>query len=255
MATIKIRWTGDTQPTKVVLSDPTGTYGVRRRDTNAVVVEPGTLLVSLGNDEYGYVFEEPSQGLGYEYYLQFYIDTTLVFTLRRFIAGIRAFIPALESIESHALVYATLLRELNLASDRANWNSNDPTSKPDWIVDVGELQDSPMETLTIYDSGAVQNGIIQTPDGPVAVEHGDIQIRSRSKDYLTGRRKLVQLKDTLIAVRNRLISVPTVPNADAVLHKIAAASVLSGVAYIGPDSKGRKQFTVNLRTSVSRVKV
>lgn len=53
------------------LSDPTATYGVRRRDTGAVVVAAGTAMtrVSLGN--YAYTFTDPEPGLDYEFYTRF----------------------------------------------------------------------------------------------------------------------------------------------------------------------------------------
>lgn len=255
MATIKLRWTAAAQPDSVVLADPTDTYGVRRKDTQAVLVVPGTPMLVSGGGLYEYTFEDPGQGLGYDYWARFYVAGSIAIALHRSIRGTQVFVPAIESVESPALVVATLLRELNMASDRSNYNPLDKANRPDWIVDVGELQDDPHETLTIYDSGAAQDGIIQTPDGPLALEHGDIQIRGRSQDYMRVRRKLVEIKDTIIKIRNRQISVESAQGLDPVLHNIAGLSVLSGVAYIGPDSKARKSFTVNFRTTIQRVKV
>lgn len=53
------------------LSDRTGTYGVRRTDTLAVVVADGTDMESLGDGRYSYGFEDPADGLTYDYAVEF----------------------------------------------------------------------------------------------------------------------------------------------------------------------------------------
>lgn len=54
-------------PDTIVFSDPTGTYGIKRNDTDAVVVADGVALtrVSLGN--YEYTFTDPAAALIYDY--------------------------------------------------------------------------------------------------------------------------------------------------------------------------------------------
>jgi hypothetical protein len=54
--------------TSVVLEDPTGTYGVRRTDTNAVVVDAGTPMVRQSVGFYALTFNDPAFGLTYQYY-------------------------------------------------------------------------------------------------------------------------------------------------------------------------------------------
>jgi hypothetical protein len=51
--------------TSVVLSDPTGTYGVKRNDTDAVVVADGTAMTKVSTGVYRYTFAEPEIGLTY----------------------------------------------------------------------------------------------------------------------------------------------------------------------------------------------
>jgi hypothetical protein len=55
----------------VVLCDPTGTYGIKRNDTNAVVVPAGTPLAREGVGVYSYTFTEPAPGLTYTAYIKY----------------------------------------------------------------------------------------------------------------------------------------------------------------------------------------
>lgn len=54
-------------PTSVKLQDKDGIYGVRRTDTGAVVVASGTAMTHTGGGVYTYTFDEPDDGLTYEY--------------------------------------------------------------------------------------------------------------------------------------------------------------------------------------------
>lgn len=63
-----------TDPTSVVLSDPTGTYGVKRNDTSAVVVADGTAMTKQSVGIYQYTFTEPAASLTYTAYIEFVYD-------------------------------------------------------------------------------------------------------------------------------------------------------------------------------------
>lgn len=63
-----------TDVTSVVLSDPTGAFGVRRTDTNAVVVADGTALTKESTGVYSYTFTDPVAGLTYNYWLEYVYD-------------------------------------------------------------------------------------------------------------------------------------------------------------------------------------
>ncbi len=54
-----------TDPTSMKLSDATATYGVKRDDTNAVVVADGTSMDKVSTGVYTYTFTEPDDGLAY----------------------------------------------------------------------------------------------------------------------------------------------------------------------------------------------
>jgi hypothetical protein len=59
-----------TDPTSIVLSDATGTYGVKRNDTNAVVVADGTAMTKVSTGIYSYTFTEPAAGLSYTSWIE-----------------------------------------------------------------------------------------------------------------------------------------------------------------------------------------
>lgn len=60
-----------TDMTSVLLSDVTGAFGVKRNDTDAVVVPDGTPMVRESIGVYSYEFLDPAYGLTYTYSLEF----------------------------------------------------------------------------------------------------------------------------------------------------------------------------------------
>ena len=66
-------WTVDgslTNVTTAKLSDPTGTFGVKRTDNDAVVVADGTAMDNPSTGSYQYTVTEPAVGLTYEYWIE-----------------------------------------------------------------------------------------------------------------------------------------------------------------------------------------
>lgn len=75
--TIRRTWVVDdvlTDVTTAKLSDPTGTYGVKRNDTDAVVVADGVSMTKIATGSYEYSFTEPASGLSYTAYVEFVYD-------------------------------------------------------------------------------------------------------------------------------------------------------------------------------------
>jgi len=59
-----------TAPTSIVLSDPTGAFGVKRNDTDAVVVADGTAMTLVDTGHYTYTFADPAGDLTYSYWVE-----------------------------------------------------------------------------------------------------------------------------------------------------------------------------------------
>lgn len=58
----------------VLLSDPTGGYGVKRNDTGAAVVADGTAMTEIGGGVYRHVFTDPAEGLTYTGWVEYTYD-------------------------------------------------------------------------------------------------------------------------------------------------------------------------------------
>lgn len=59
-----------TDPDSIVLSDSGGTYGVKRTDTDAVVVADGTAMTQVSTGVYSHTFTDPAPGLTYQYVIE-----------------------------------------------------------------------------------------------------------------------------------------------------------------------------------------
>lgn len=62
-----------TDVTTAKLSDPTGTYGIKRNDTDAVVVADGTAMTKTATGTYEYVFDATA-AIAYTAYIEFVYD-------------------------------------------------------------------------------------------------------------------------------------------------------------------------------------
>ena len=80
MSTSYVRFTFETSagvkfdPTSVVLSDPTGAYGVKRNDTDAVVVADATAMTNTAVGVYETSWTDPAYDLTYTAYAEYVID-------------------------------------------------------------------------------------------------------------------------------------------------------------------------------------
>ena len=82
-----------TNMTSVTLSDPTGTYGVKRDDTGAVVVADGTAMVAGAAGVYAYSFADPAADLTYTYYLEIVYDGKTHWIVGSFSGGTSTYVP------------------------------------------------------------------------------------------------------------------------------------------------------------------
>jgi len=77
--TIRQVFTVNGIPTDVqsaVLSDPTGAYGIKRNDTEEVVVADGTAMVRVGVGTYEYEYSDDAVGVSYSAYVEFQHGST-----------------------------------------------------------------------------------------------------------------------------------------------------------------------------------
>jgi|GEM_PF-4215142 len=101
-----------TDPTSVNLSDPTAAYGVKRDDTNAVIVAAGTAMTKASTGVYYYDFTEPALGLTYTAYLEvvyagetYRFPRSLVGTTSEASAG---YFPTVAAAREHAAAFTAM---------------------------------------------------------------------------------------------------------------------------------------------------
>lgn len=82
-----------TDPTSIVLSDETDTYGVKRADTDAVIVVAGTAMTKASTGVYYHVFTEPELALLYDYVVEINFNGS-IFRYVRTITGSQVEPPA-----------------------------------------------------------------------------------------------------------------------------------------------------------------
>jgi phage gp36-like protein len=71
-----------TDADSVVLTDPTATFGVQRKDNNAIVVSAGTPFVHISAGNYAYSFIDPAPNLLYRYYIKVVIGAIVQYIER-----------------------------------------------------------------------------------------------------------------------------------------------------------------------------
>lgn len=77
MSTVRAKFTIDgalANVTSIVLSDPTGAYGLKRNDNDAVVVADGTAMTNITTGIYEHTFTDPADDLEYTYWIEWVYD-------------------------------------------------------------------------------------------------------------------------------------------------------------------------------------
>lgn len=124
-----------TTVTSAVLSDPTGTYGVKRNDTNVVVTADGTAMTEASTGQYEYTFDEPEAGLAYTAYVEFVRDGLTTW--------IEADFPIVAAGASGVITHTTLRLEiadfLGWTRSSGNWDT-DEDARLDEVLHSGYRQ-------------------------------------------------------------------------------------------------------------------
>lgn len=229
------------------LSDPTGTYGVKRNDTNAVIVADGTVMQQVSTGTYQYEFTDlPS--VAYTAYVELvYEGSTYHFEVD---------FPAIASVASVGPVSYTALKErvghyLFGAETGASFSSDQLTrinyciydglrrvyAAHDWsffkpLVDVSTT--APYSTGTV----TIANGIVTLTGGtfPLWADSGVLQVNN--KYYSVSARNsntqltLDELTVNVATAASYSIARPVIPM-DSAFDSVAGDSDLA--YYPGPD--------------------
>lgn len=122
-----------TDVTTAKLSDPTGTYGVKRNDTNAVVVADGTDMASTATGIYSYSFTYV-EGVAYTAYVEIVYEGATY----HFEVDIEAVTTSVTGT-TYSDVQVEIADFLGWTRDRNNWSS-DETARLSSIINAGYRQ-------------------------------------------------------------------------------------------------------------------
>lgn len=127
----------------VLLNDATGTYGVKRNDTGAVVVAAGTAMTDAGGGLYAYTFTDPASDLAYTAAVEYVYDGE-TYRQEAIIAGASAATLTLDTAKKWLRVEHsdddTLIGDLIVAAETwwENITGRDfETDRPDALLLVG----------------------------------------------------------------------------------------------------------------------
>jgi hypothetical protein len=234
MATITFKvWDQDgvlADAESVVLADKSGTYGIKRTATGAVVVAVNTAFTRMETGTYQYTFTPPQTLVSYTGWVKVvYKHRTNYYEI--------VYVPAAEVeqvINSPSSILATYL----IDTLGAFITPGDSGSWPLYRTVMPDALGVNFEVASIHDTTPVIDAKLM--DGSLVQQNG-IQLRVRSKVYETGYQKLVSVIRVLATLHGVVV---TMVNGNR--YEIVNVSVASDAVYIGPDEKQRSHFTANL---------
>ena len=183
-----------TDATSVKLSDSTGTYGIKRTDTGAMVIADGTDMVNIGTGMYRYRFTPTVRGLTYFFYIEIvyggkthriagvqYDPLPSTLDIDDFLAGVRSAFnrPALTTANiTEALTNA--LQHMSDGGILIEWvATGNLVADQEYIL--GPVEYMGMGALTVYDSASNE----QEPLKPIIGGFKEFKI-ARANDTSTG---------------------------------------------------------------------
>jgi len=113
-----------TDATTAKLSDPTAAYGVKRDDTDAVVVADGTDMTRISAGVYQYSFAEPEEGLAFTGYVEIVYGGETYY----FAHEIEALIPAGEMAANYTELRKAIGHEMGLPGDVDLWTTDEESA-------------------------------------------------------------------------------------------------------------------------------
>jgi hypothetical protein len=108
-----------TNATSVVLSSPDGTFGVKRNDTDAVVVADGTALTNTATGLYSHTFTEPAAGLEYTAYVE-WVYAGETYRVEKTLAGVTSYTGRYTTLDEITTFLDSLNYTVHTDSDRDN---------------------------------------------------------------------------------------------------------------------------------------
>ncbi len=223
-----------TNATSVVLQDATGTYGIKRNDTDAVVVASGTATSNPSTGTYTYTFTPPAENVTYTAIFKVVASATTVYREVVFhvgASGITTLVPSL-------ILRKYLVDSLSLFSYPA-----DVTTWPLYVSSLPDGDSVEDDAAAIYDTVGVDES--KDMDGSVTQHYG-LQVSVRSTDYPTGFLKATSVQDGLDSVSGITVSYSGVD------YQLVSITRTTPVVALGGniDDQRRMRFTINFIATI-----
>ncbi len=147
--TITKKWYIDgnlTDPTGIVMSDPDGGYGVRRKDNEAEVVADGTSMDKISTGVYQITFTDPAYDLTYEYWVEVdYLDD--IYRFEGEVVGTETPVSVEEEVElkaSKRRMYCTfwdvISESESIITDKIDVSGHDITTVVALVKRIGQIE-------------------------------------------------------------------------------------------------------------------
>lgn len=220
----------------VVLSDSTGTYGIKRNDTGATVIASGTAMTNPTTGTYIYDFTPPARLVEYTVWVKVSQGRLTAYYELLYTppAGSLTFSTPADVIWQYLIDTAELFTD---PSDGGLW----PMYKGR-LPDADDIED---------DLGAIFNtpGVLHGPtmDG-IQRQHYSFQIRVRAVQERDAYEKLQNVATSLLTVHRQNV---VVPGDDT--YRIDHFTQTSDVVLIQVDAKDRTHAVLNMLVSYERV--
>lgn len=228
-----------TDVTSVVLADPGGMYGVKRNDTDAVIVPVDTIMTKTATGTYEYEFENPVGGVEYTFYVKWaYLGET------HYVENIFIAAPQTEGVGQvttpAAILAAYLINYIAIFTD--------PDDDAAWPLYINGLPDglgTANEAAAVFDTIGLYNG--KTMHGTLN-QHFGIQIRIRAMSD----NDVYVKADAIEAALANVHSINVIGESSETF-RINNISQATPIIRLGPDEQRRMLCTLNYLLSTTEV--
>lgn len=221
--------------TSVVLSDPTGTYGIKRNDTGATVVAAGTAFTKTATGTYEYEFTEPEAGIRYGYYVKWVYGGATYYQEVIYTATTEGSAMSLPS----AILAAYLI-------DTGSFFTR-PIDDDSWPLYERYLPEDPDNAAVITDTVGMLDGRVMVG---VTTQHYGLQIMVRHRNSETAWAKIAAVADALDLLHNERVYT------DQGTFDILAITRTSSIAPLGLEKESTKRrylYTANFIVALRMV--
>ncbi|MDX9780915.1 MAG: minor capsid protein [Candidatus Neomarinimicrobiota bacterium] len=223
--------------TSAVLADPSGTFGIRRTDTEEVVVAADTAMAKTATGTYEYDFSADIANVEYQFYVKCeYGGETHYFETIYTASGVPDVITEGRTMPSEVVA--------KYSTDTANLFSK-PSDNTDWPLYIGYMPDkkgTPVNCAAIFNTPGIFDGKDMREN---IDQHFGVEILVRALTETSGYDKMADIEEDFKEVKNVNISVVS-----GEIWKLQNLHQTSSITMLGLDENRRFMFSINFAVSM-----